>query len=376
MAFSSTWKIIRDTIVVLAITAGLFAVMEGVTRFAFPQRLNTTYLGGSSLAMRDEVIGHVNRPNAHALVEGPEFSVEYKINEQGFRDATVYAPEKPDGVTRVLLIGDSMTFGASNQYDEIWPVLAEKGLTEAGQKVELIKAGVPAFDTRSEVLYLERIHDLYRPDIVVFGFMPNDLITNRPIEEDAGHGASSTAGKHDTGVRAVADKKSSLHVITLVKRILMSNDHAYVRLYLMTLRRPYFASAPDDRIGQKFREASKMFSRAQRFCADKGCEFVVLSIPQQFQVLVQARQIRVEGIDQTHIDAEFMRMADEEGFLWVPLLPDLAEAYKQSGEDLYFRYDGHLNRAGNQVVATSVADAFLNLLKSRDEAHFQPSPGG
>ena len=357
-------KFLRDALVSLAIAAALFVVLEGATRIFAPQNLRTTYLAGASLGLRDDVVGHVNQPNVHARVEGPEFSVEYKINEQGFRDRSVYSPQKPATVTRILLLGDSFTFGASNAYDDIWPVQVEKEMRDAGQNVELIKAGVPAFDTRTEALYLERIYDLYRPDIVVFVFLPNDLFTNQPISEGTETGTPDTPPKRDSGVRVASGKKSSLHTLTLLKRILMANDLAFTRLYMMTARRPYFASPPGKMLTEQFRDTSKLLSRAHRFCQQKGCEFLVLSIPQQFQVLAEARHVELEGIDPTRIDTEFKQFADNEGFRWIPVLDDLAEAYRQ-GKDLYFRFDGHLNRDGNQAVAATVTDKFLEILKLR-----------
>lgn len=71
---------------------------------------------------------------------------------------------------------------------------------------------------------------------------------------------------------------------------------------------------------------------------------------------------------------EFTRTAGDEGFPWFALLPDLVEAYKQHGEDLYYRYDGHLTRAGNRVVADSVSDIFLNILGSRKKSDSPASP--
>ncbi|MEP3274906.1 MAG: GDSL-type esterase/lipase family protein [Stappiaceae bacterium] len=342
----------------MVIAVVLFAGFELIVRFGFPQTRNTTYIGEKSLGQRDKIVGHINQPNAHALITSPEFDVEYVVNEQGFRDTSLYSPNKPAGVTRVLLLGDSFTFGSGNDYADIWPVLIENQLRDKGHQIEVIKAGVPGYDTHKEVLYMERLYEELQPDIVIFTFLPNDLFTNTPILE----ASNEPAQKRDDGIRNKGDKKSVLHSVTLIKRMLMSNDTLYERLYLMTGRRAYFSTEPGDEVLKQYEETEKLLSRANRFCKDKNCEFMVLSIPQQFQVLAIARGESPEGIDPTFIDTRLESFAQNEGFEWISLLPGLAKAYNERDEDLYYRFDGHLNKSGNEVAAQIISNALESTL--------------
>ena len=361
MRHFKTGALLKDCFISIVIAAVLFVGFELVVRTWFPQKLRTTFIGGTSLGIKDPAIGHLNQPNAHALVEGPEFTVTYQVNEQGFRDKTLYSAAKPEDTTRILLLGDSFTFGAANSYEDIWPVLVENRLREDGHKVELIKAGVPAFDTRNEVLFLEKYYEKYRPDIVAFVFLPNDLFTNTPISDNPG----DTSQQRDTGIRKARDKKSTLHSLTLIKRLLMSSDQLYTQLYLLTSRRAYYETDPNAEVAKQFLETDKLFTRASKFCSDKGCEFMVFSIPQQFQVLAQAKQIEIDGVDPAAIDQTFQKKADESGYRWLPLLPELTRVYKQEGHVLYFRNDGHLNPDGNKVAASFIQQSFSDTLEKR-----------
>ena len=91
--------------IIAGIVVFLFGFVEVSVRLFAPQRLETTYIDGESLGLLDSVLGFVNRPNSRALVSGPEFEVEYRINQQGFRDASTYSAVAQAGVTRILLLG-------------------------------------------------------------------------------------------------------------------------------------------------------------------------------------------------------------------------------------------------------------------------------
>lgn len=361
MRDTKVYSFLRSSLISVIIAVVLFAGFELVVRYGFPQTRTTTYIGEKSLGQRDNVIGHINQPGAHAKIVGPEFDVEYLVNEQGFRDTKIYSPDKAEGVTRILVLGDSFTFGSGNHYDEIWPVLVEKQLADQGHSVEIVKAGVPGYDTRKEVLYMERLYDELKPDIVAFAFLPNDLFTNTPIVE----ASNEPSKKRDDGIRNKSDKKSNLHSVTLIKRMLMHNDSLYEQLYLLTGRRAYYTTEPGKEVLNQYAETEKLLSRANSFCREKGCEFMVLSIPQQFQVLAVARGSEIPGIDPAIIDNKLQEFADSEGFRWISLLPDLAKAYGSGDEDLYYRFDGHLNKAGNKVTAQIISDALNEPLANR-----------
>ena len=124
---------------------------------------------------KDSVLGHRLRPGAVAVDHAIEFTARYAINEQGLRDDVVYSADKSEGRARFLLLGDSFAFGVGSDYKHIWPVLVRQTLAARGRPVELVEAGVPAFDTRLEVLYLNQMFAQTTPDAVILAFLPSDL---------------------------------------------------------------------------------------------------------------------------------------------------------------------------------------------------------
>lgn len=114
-------------------------------------------------------LGHEHRPNARAHLMG----VEVTTNSQGLRDRE-FDPTPPPGRTRVLMLGDSLTFGWGVPGDKTYSKQLERMLRQAGRDVEVINSGVGNYNTEMQVAYfLERgIH--LKPHYVVLNYFIND----------------------------------------------------------------------------------------------------------------------------------------------------------------------------------------------------------
>ena len=108
--------------------------------------------------------------------------VPVQINSLGFRDERDYALEKSPTTFRILVIGDSVTFGHGTRSDTTYPILLEQHLRQWKPEVDwqVWNLGVPGYATSQELAYLNRVGPSYKPDLVVVGFYPNDLAGNEP----------------------------------------------------------------------------------------------------------------------------------------------------------------------------------------------------
>ena len=108
--------------------------------------------------------------------------VPVKINDLGFRDTREYALAKPPGSFRILVLGDSVTFGHGAVYETTYPYLLEQRLKtwRADINWQVWNLGVPGYNTADELAYLKEVGGRYDPDMVVVGFFPNDLSTGLP----------------------------------------------------------------------------------------------------------------------------------------------------------------------------------------------------
>lgn len=332
----------RIVLVTAGLTIVVAAVLEVGLRLFLPQGYRATYTSGDAWGAPDSVLGMVPARGADARVECPEFSFRFRISRQGFRDREIHTPGAHPDSLRILLVGDSFTFGAGNEYEEIWPVRFETRLREIRPDVDVVKAGVLGYDTRTEVLYLDRLLPLYRPDVVVLAFLPNDLFTNRPLAAPAPAPAPGAST-----LQAVR----RLQIGRLASRALLGIDPLYERIYLWTPRRQYYQTDWPPHAAQQAAVTRELLRQAQERCRSFGADFLVLSIPQEFQVLATGRGDRWEGIEPARIDTAMAAFAGEQGFPWIPTLPALASAYRKHGPALYYRSDGHLAPAGNRWVA-------------------------
>ena len=119
------------------------------------------------------------RPNAsfeYASVRSELDSV-MRTNSAGFRGPEWQPPI--DAALRILILGDSVSFGLGLDDDEEWPALAKAELEESlGHPVQLRNLAVPGYSTeQGRVLAEQHLLDdttAFRPHLVVCGFGFND----------------------------------------------------------------------------------------------------------------------------------------------------------------------------------------------------------
>ena len=103
----------------------------------------------------------------------------FRINSLGFR-AAEFTKEKPPGVFRIIMLGDSVTFGLP--FDEChYPGVLQQLFDAEGQgRVEVINSALEGYDSRDVLRLLERELMGYSPDLVTVLIGWNDLIKRDP----------------------------------------------------------------------------------------------------------------------------------------------------------------------------------------------------
>jgi len=109
------------------------------------------------------------------------------INAQGLRDDRPAGPKAP-GEKRLLVLGDSVTFGATVRTDEAYPRVLEGELARAGRPWRVLNAGVTSYDAAQEADWLELFGWQLEPDVVAIAFCRNDVYPS-----DRGNGRLRTA---------------------------------------------------------------------------------------------------------------------------------------------------------------------------------------
>lgn len=85
--------------------------------------------------------------------------------------------EKPEGVVRVVVLGDSVPNDPTIPFAERFPRKLEAALASSapkGRRVEVINVSCEGYNTIQEVRLLERVGQKYAPDVVVVAYVLND----------------------------------------------------------------------------------------------------------------------------------------------------------------------------------------------------------
>lgn len=97
------------------------------------------------------------------------------LDSEGFR-GVARAVEKPQGVTRIAVIGDSVAQSYSVVERDSWPRILEKGLAAQGVKAEVLNAGVGGYVSWQVMKRFQKRVARYQPDVVIYLAGWNDLV--------------------------------------------------------------------------------------------------------------------------------------------------------------------------------------------------------
>lgn len=150
---------LRSLFVYLAICVVTLAVMEVMLRVLDIRYLRDEARPGDEQSFRfDPELGWAGIPNSAATIVGSRpFFVKH--NSLGVRDIEPGPPRAPT----ILFIGDSFTWGYDADADQMFSHL----LRQRMPRHRLVNAGVPAWGTDQELMFLKRIWDTVQPNVVV-----------------------------------------------------------------------------------------------------------------------------------------------------------------------------------------------------------------
>lgn len=154
---------------IAALVSTVLALLLGecAVRIAAPQDIV------GSFRVQSPVRGQlINRAGGEARHELGDRDVTYRFNSMHMR-----GPEPRGAERRVLLVGDSFTFGILLEEEDTYPAILDRRATDrfGEQQVEVLNGGVPGFGLANYVAWLEELGDSVNPDVVVVFFNGGDI---------------------------------------------------------------------------------------------------------------------------------------------------------------------------------------------------------
>ncbi len=263
-------------------------------------------------------IAHEHRPGAHAFLMG----VDVAINSHKLRDREIDFA-KPAGIRRVLMLGDSLTFGWGVPAEATTSRLLEKALNASGDKSwQVINAGVGNYNTAQEVAYFMREGHRYDPDVVVLNYFINDA-------EPTPHRRTNLFSEW------------SYAYVYLMGRLDILGRQAFG---MKDWADYYLGLYGDDRPG--WQAAIKSIEALAAFCRARQIPLVIVHYPE----LHDLKNYRFAGVSNA-----LKGLADRVGVRFVDLLPAV------KGEDEAGLWvtptDAHPNARANQMFVKALAPA-------------------
>ncbi|MBU1854214.1 MAG: SGNH/GDSL hydrolase family protein [Nanoarchaeota archaeon] len=102
-------------------------------------------------------------------------NVTIKLNSYGFRDYE-FRTDKDENTYRIIVIGDSLTFGLYQNLNETFPKILESKLRENENECyfEVYNFAIPGYNTAQEVEVLKDKALIFDPDLMILAYVLND----------------------------------------------------------------------------------------------------------------------------------------------------------------------------------------------------------
>lgn len=143
----------------------------------------------------------INKPGTSGWADNlgmPPYFVN--INSKGLREEP-FSQNKSSNTVRILVVGDSFTFGTGVNRSDIYTEVVERKLNKEFREknIQVINAGIPGTGMKDYYLFLKHRGLKYNPDITVIAFINNDQISAKKSNTLL-HEAKSEIGKSNSTV--------------------------------------------------------------------------------------------------------------------------------------------------------------------------------
>jgi lysophospholipase L1-like esterase len=126
----------------------------------------------------DIILDGVDRTFTH---EG----ITYQTNSFGIRNKEI-STHKDSLTYRILCLGDSYTWGAGLEEEQLVTLKLESLLNDRGDTdFQVINAGIPGTNTQDQYEQLIKLHPIYKPNHIIQFFFTNDLIATNDSNQIA-----------------------------------------------------------------------------------------------------------------------------------------------------------------------------------------------
>jgi hypothetical protein len=330
----------------------------------------------------NEDVGYTFIPNKEFEIEAEAWTerplIPVKINSIGFRDKE-HSYEKPPGVSRVIVLGDSFIAAIQVPIEQTIPSLLENKLNSVGQKkFEVFNFGIGGIGTSHEYLISKHYGLKYKPDLVILAFFAGNDIWEDQVKflqpQLSCHYFFVFNGSGELEQRSFTESELEPSTpFALVLKSFFPRSFSFFmekirnnrELYSFLIDRGVVAerSLPSDVYGIEYSPEWKeawniteaLILKIKEESEMNGAKFVLVSIAQREQVSSDYWQKFLDTYHGMKLDFEKPdRMLEDfskrNNVTYLHLLPHFQKYVNETGEWPYYQ-DGHWNDRGNELAA-------------------------
>jgi lysophospholipase L1-like esterase len=385
-------------LLILASVSATLCLLELTIRHFYPQPIgdyNFTLIqadGGGEMVLGHRVPTVARRPHGY----GPYLpnlatkfgGVPITINSRGWRD-TEHVFAKPEDLTRIMVVGDSVAFGYGVELHDMFSKVLEREVNGQGAaRYEVMTFGGAGGNTYAQKKIIADNVPLYNPDWVVIAFNLNDILPDRTKKQSAFSGGSG-----NSVVRAMNRARRNLDATFRGRSHLyfLFRERSKVLLRRFGVASPAMIPLPafeleDDRSASAWHDTSAALVEIAGELQKQGIPLLLVILPVDIQMSSEVAAMYrqqfgfrfadslIDGLPQRMI-AEFAR---RHGIACVDLLPAFR---RRSGENVFFRVHGgivdwnHPNRTGHRIIGEELASALKTFAVAGESAVAQAVRG-
>lgn len=346
-------------------------------------------------------------PGEYLYVHENDHPIRWSANAYGWRDQE-WTVEKPQGVLRVAMLGDSYVEALQVESEKTFSVLTEKALTQTlNRPVEVMNFGRSCFTQTEELLVLKNEILKFSPDLVVLFFFPiNDigdvhpktaLSVMRPFYSLGPFGELlldtrfketrefklktwiNPLKRHSAFISLLAERFIRYQGVQQAKKSgILDEDNPDVSGTL----RGYLSlatSTPDPQYAENYKLSKRLITEMQEICKQHGIHFVLVNIdlPSYIPDVEQKFKKIDPSFNTRFYDQDLEQFSKSLNIPFIGLEKIFSDKYLKTGTALHFKYwdelgtkgyweygahTGHWNEQGHQLVAGILSPRIQTLL--------------
>lgn len=387
---------------IVAFCLGVFVLAEATARLT---HVVPPPLGDGYYALR-AALGGYPEPYVINTMPGADGGdpIGVRFNVHGHRGSD-HPLQKPEDNTRIMLLGDSYTFGWNVADRQTYPHHLQALLDQtATHPTHVINAGFIGWGTDRQYIYFREAGATYASDVVILQLYVGDLINNgigtlqeqrlpggvvvpqhrlddeRPyfIWEDEQlleippRDLVATRAEQIGGVRSFLRYHSATYQVienylgvgTQPQPAVLKNPPPPANTTPEQLPMDYYAFSPEAQQADDWQDTWAITQALMRRLRDEveasGGDFRVLFVDSRWLVDgVRGAELRERyqmpaAWDMTYWGDQYRAFMEAEAIPYLDVLPSLHAFHEATGEKIVFESDGHWTPAGNCVVAVAV----------------------